>query len=689
MGANVKSVTTKIHTQLKLSSLSKAVSTLFDSPFPFHTSLYASLFQLCAAKRAIVETRKLESHLITFNPTPPFFLLNRAIECYGKCASLDDARELFDEMPHRDGGSWNALISAYALNGSSQEAVTAFLGMMRDGFLWNEVSFASILKCSSGAALDVRFAMGVHGVVIKYGYSSNVIISSSIVDVYGKGGLLNDARRMFDEIPDPNEVSWNVIIKRCYDMGEEAEAIVLFFEMVRQNAVMPLTFTASNTLCACTRISVFNEGMQIHGFAVKINLVDTLVVSGSLINMYAKCGDLQSARRVFNQPNAKDLINWTSIVTAYATNGRTQEARELFDKMPERNIVSYNAMLAGYTNNKKYIDGLEIMEIIQLASKANICIDQVTIGLALTICAGLLDVNLGRQVHGYVYRHRFNDNLAVGNGLLNMYGKCGDLRSCRAWFYQMSHERNDVSWNSILTSHACHKRSEEVMMVIRKMLEETPPHKHTLATILAACANIFALDVSKQIHAFLVRNGYEIDIVMKGALVDCYSKCRCIVYALTVFKETTLHDMILYNSMILGCCHNLKGDVAIDLFEMLKSEGLKPDYTTFQGVLLACVYEGWVELGREYFDAMIKDYCVIPRLEHYELMIELYAKYGYVGELENFVNNMHFDPTASMLKRVFDACRHYRHKRLGKWAADRLNELNPSVPFRFELMDHR
>lgn len=682
MGANVKTITNKIFAHLKLNSLSKAVSILFESPVPFDFSLYASLFNLCASRRAVVETRKVESHLLTFNLTPPIFLLNRAIEAYGKCECMDDARELFDEMPQRDGGSWNALISAYAHNGFAEEALGVFLDMKKEGFSWNEISFASVLGCC-GSLLEIYFAKGIHGLILKYGFCGNVIIGSSIVDVYGKGGFLSDARRMFDELCNPNEVSWNVIIRRHYDMGEERMAVLLFFEMIRRNDVMPLSFTAANCLRACSKISAINEGMQIHGFAIKTNLVDSLVVSGSLIDMYAKHGDLETAHSVFNLPKARDLINWTSIVTAYAANGRTEEARKLFNEMPERNVVSWNAMLAGYTHFHKWEDALEF---VYLTCKKNIEIDHVTIMLILSTCAGLLDVELGKQVHAFVYRRLFNSNLFVGNALLNMYGKCGDLRSCRAWFYQMSHLRDAVSWNSILTTHARHKRSEEVMMVIWKMLEETPPNKHTLATILAACANIFSLESSKQIHGFLVRHDYDMDIVINGALIDAYSKCRCLNYALVVFKATASRDLILYNSMILGCCHNQRGDIALELFEMLKSEGLKPDNITFQGVLHAAICEGRVELGRRYFDAMISEYCVIPRLEHYESMIELYCRYGFMGELENFVKEMPFEPTAAMLIRVFDACHDYRCERFGKWTADRLNGLNPSVPFRFELV---
>ncbi|KAL4578639.1 hypothetical protein LXL04_014766 [Taraxacum kok-saghyz] len=683
MGTNARTLTNTIFTYLKLNDLSKAVSTLYKSTVPFDFSLYASIFNQCASRRAIVEARKVESHLITYNRTPPIFLLNRAIEVYGKCGCLRDAVELFDEMPERDGGSWNALISAYTRNGLAHEALELFVDMKKDGFQWNEISFANAVGCC-GSLLEISFGKGIHGLVVKYGFSTNVIIASSIIDVYGKCRFLSDAKRMFDELRDPNEVSWNVIIRRHYDMGKEKEAILLFFEMVRRNDVTPLSHTISNVLRACSKISALNEALQIHAFAIRRYIVNTLVVSGSLIDMYAKHGDPDSAHKIFNHPNARDLVNWTSMVTAYASNGRIEDARELFDEMPERNIVSWNTMLAGYTRHHRWEDALEI---IYQTSKSNITIDHVTIMLTLTTCSGLLSLELGKQVHGYVYRHSFTSNLFISNALLNMYGKCGDLRSCRFWFNQMSHLRDTVSWNSILTSHARHQRSEEVMKVIWKMLEETPPHQHTLATILAACANIFALNQTKQIHAFLIRNGYDIDIVTKGSLIDAYSKCRYLTSAIMVFKQTSPRDrdLFLYNSMILGCCHNSRGDLAIDLFERMKDEGLKPDNTTFQGVLLGCVCEGRVELGREYFEGMSSEYCVIPRLEHYELMIELYGRFGFMGELEKFVNEMPFDLTEKMLIRVFDACHAYRCEKFGKWAVDRLNEMNSSVSYRFEL----
>jgi len=147
----------------------------------------------------------------------------------------------------------------------------------------------------------------------------------------------------------------------------------------------------------------------------------------------------------------------------------------------------------------------------------------------------------------------------------------------------------------------------------------------------------------------MIRNSYEKDIVIRGALVDMCSKCRCLEYAFTAFKEVVLWDVILWNSIIFGCSHNRRGRVILELFGLMEEEGVKADHVTFQGILLACIYEGLVELGTQYFNSMSNEYYVMPRLEHYECVIELYSRYGHINELEKFIKMMPFEPTIPML----------------------------------------
>jgi pentatricopeptide repeat protein len=679
---SAKALTKTIITHLEAGRLREAVSVLFATPVPLSYPLYAHLFRICSINQAIVEVRKVESHLVTFSPTAPVFLLNRAIEAYGKCGCLVDARGLFEEMPQRDGGSWNAMITAYAQGGCPEKALSLFSEMNRSGVFASEVTFASVLG-SCGAVLALFLLRQIHGLIIKYGFSGNVILESSLVDVYGKCQFINDARRMFDEIKNPTAVSWNVIVRRYLEMGDGKEAVFMFFRMFR-SAVRPLNFTFSNAVIACSSISALGEGMQIHGVAIKMGFENDEVVSSSLMDMYVKCGKLENARGVFEQPGSKDLISWTSIVSAYAMSGKTGEARELFDQMPERNVISWNAMLAGYTRSLQWEEALNFVFLMRNSTKD---IDHVTLGLILNVCAALSDVEVGKQVHAFVYRNGFLSNLVVGNALLDMYGKCGNLRSARVWFYQICQWRDSVSWNALLTSYARHGLSEQAMTIFSEMQWETRPSKFTFGTLLAACANTFALEHGKQIHGFMIRHGYEMDIVIRGVLVDMYSKCRCLEYALTVFKETASRDLILWNSLIFGCCHNQRGREILELFGLMEEEGIKPDHVTFQGILLACTYEGLVELGTRYFNSMSNEYCVMPRLEHYECMIELYSRSGHMDELENFVKSMAFEPTVPMLTRVFHACRKYGYLRLGEWAAERLSELNPSIPLKFQIMD--
>ncbi|XP_052203438.1 pentatricopeptide repeat-containing protein At3g26540 [Diospyros lotus] len=669
---NTKALTRSIADHLNAGHLREAVSVLFNSLVPFPFSLYSRLFKLCAAKRAIVEARKVESHLVSSSERPPIFMLNRAIETYGKCGCLEDARELFDEMPQRDGGSWNAMIAAYSQCGCAVRALDLFLRMNRSGISANEITFASVLG-SCAAILALVLSRQIHGLIVKRGFSGNVILESSLVDVYGKCQAMSDARRVFDQIQYPNAVSWNVIVRRYLDAGREREAVLMFFEMMRVNA-KPLCFTVSASLIACSRISAIKEGIQIHGVAIKINAEENEIVLSSLLHMYFSCEDLESAYRIFGLSDSKSLINCTTMVSGFAKTGRTQEARKLFNEMKEQSVITWNAMLTGYT---RFSQWEEALDFIFLMMKESEDIDYVTLGLILNVCAGLSDVELGKQVHGFIYRHGFHYNLFVGNALLSMYGKCGNLRSASVWFCEMSHWRDKVSWNTLLTTYARHGLSNEAMEVFREMQGETMPNKFTFGTLLAACANIFALEQGRQIHGFMIRNGYDMDLVIRGALVDMYSKCRSLDYALKVFKEAVPRDVILWNSIILGCCHNKRGQDVLELFGLMEKEGINPDHVTFQGILLACIFDGCVEAGRQYFNSISTKYGIIPRLEHYECMIELYGRYGFMDELEDFVKTMPFDPTAPMLTRVFDACREHKHLKLGEWAADQLNKLNP------------
>nr|UPT48427.1 pentatricopeptide repeat protein AaPPR65 [Agave angustifolia] len=661
-------------------NLTQAISILKSTTSSFAPAIYIRLLNLCSAKKNIVEARRVESHIVsTSSPSPPIFLLNRAIETLAGLGSLSDARELFDEMPDRNTGSYNTIISAYVRDGKPEGALYLFSRMNSVGLRYTDVTFASVLRaCSNVYEFDL--AQQVHGLIEKYGFCENLILGTALVDVYGKCLAMGDARRVFESIVEPNEVCWNVIVRRYLESGRGEEAMLMFFRMIGEG-FKPLNHTVSHALKACSSVVALEGGRRVHGVVVKIGYEGDNVVESSLMDMYLKCGVVEDACRIFDNSPSKNVFLWTSMINGYIECGGVDVAMVLFNEMPERNVVTWNSLLKGYVKLSQWEQGLAFFHRMRRETKE---IDDVTLGSVLNVCAGMLDLGLGKQIHGFAYRHGFTANLFFSNALLDMYTKCGNLRSAAHWFFQMASLRDRVSWNSLLSGYARNGRSEKALEAFRLMIQlETKPNEKTLSAILVACANVFALEFGKQIHGYMFRNGFE-DVVTRAVLVDMYSKCNLIEYAIKVFEGDSTRDIVLCNSMILGSAYNGRGEYGLKLFERMKEEDIKPDNITFTGVLLSCIGEGFVNLGQSYFTSMVAEYGVIPQVEHYECMIELLGKHGFMIDLEDFIHKMPFEPTVSMWVRIFDCCREFGNARLGERAARCINESNPAVPVRFE-----
>ncbi|XP_052154112.1 pentatricopeptide repeat-containing protein At3g26540 [Oryza glaberrima] len=653
------------------------------------SAVYASLLRLATSHRSLAAARRIATHLASstapstshsFTATSTF-LFNRAVESLAACGSLTDARKLFDAMPRRDGGSWNAIISAYSRGEEPTEAISLFSAMNSRGVRPKDVTLASVLGCCA-ECLDLRGARQLHGHIAKRDFQSNVILGTALVDVYGKCFALSEARRAFDGIPKPNDISWNVIIRRYLLAGMGDMAIDMFFRMVWAG-VSPLVYTVSQALLACRDNGALEEGRRIHTFVLRHGYEQHVHVRSSVVDMYAKCGAIDLAQRLFNLAPVKDIVMSTSIVSGLASCGRITDAKRVFEGMEEHNLVSWNAMLTGYVRSMDLTSALQLFQQMRQETKE---LDAVTLGCVLNACTGLLDLGKGEEVHTFAFKSGFIGYPFLKNALLRMYSKCGCLRSAeRLLLFEMGSERDSYSWNSLISGYERHSMSEAALHALSEMHYEATPNQSTFSSALAACANIFLLNHGKQIHAYMIRNGYVIDDILRSALIDMYSKCRLFDYSMRIFEAGPSQDVILWNSMIFGCAYNGKGEYGLELFFEMSKQGITPDSVTFLGALVSCISEGHVGLGRSYFTQMTDEYNIVPRIEHYECMIELLGKHGYMVELEDFIGHMPFEPTTAMWLRIFDCCREYGNRKLGERAAQCINDSNPLTPVRFEI----
>ncbi|CAD6260832.1 unnamed protein product [Miscanthus lutarioriparius] len=650
-------------------------------------SLYASLLRLATSRRSLAAARRVASHLASSSSSSPStsisstptFLFNRAIESLAACGSLADAREMFDAMPRRDGGSWNAIISASSRAGHPAEALSLFADMNSLGIRPKDVTLASVLACCA-ECLDLRGAQQLHGHMAKRDFQSNVILGTALVDVYGKCLVLTDARRVFDGILQPNDISWNVIIRRYLLAGMGDMAVHMFFRMVWAG-VRPLVYTVTHAMLACRDNGALKEGRCIHTFVLRHGYEHHVHVRSSVVDMYAKCGDIDAAQRLFNLAPKKDVVMSTSVVSGLAACGRFADAKRVFDGMEQHNLVSWNAMLTGYVKSMDLTGALDLFQQMRHETKE---LDVVTLGSVLNACTGLLDLGKGEELHALALKFGLFSYPFLMNALVRLYSKCGCLRNAeRLLLFEMGSERDRFSWNSLISGYERHSMSEAALHALREMQSEAKPSQSTFSSALAACANIFLLNHGKQIHAYMIRNGYDIDDILQSALVDMYSKCRLFDYSSRIFELGLSNDVILWNSMIFACAYNSKGDYGLELFDEMRKQGIRPDSVTFLGALVSCISEGHVGLGRSYFTLMTDEYSIVPRIEHYECMIELLGKHGYMVELEDFMDHMPFEPTTAMWLRIFDCCREYGNSKLGERAAQRINDSKPLTPVVF------
>ncbi|GJV81152.1 pentatricopeptide repeat-containing protein [Tanacetum coccineum] len=246
------------------------------------------------------------------------FLANNMINMYGKCGCLSYARQLFDEMPQRDLVTWNSILAAYGsgceVDGGNAEK--------------DEVTLATTAKACA-FIVSLKLGRQVHCYAMKLGVASDLYLSSSLVDMYIKCGDMVDAYQIFQAIPSPDDVVWTSMISGCVDNGDEDRALVIYHKM-RQSGVLPDEYTFATLIKACSCSTALEQGRQIHANAIKSNYVLDTYVSTSLIDFYAKCGNIEESFWLFKRTRVENIVLWNAMLVGLAQYGHGKEALDLF-----------------------------------------------------------------------------------------------------------------------------------------------------------------------------------------------------------------------------------------------------------------------------------------------------------------------------------------------------------------------
>eukprot|EP01018_Ginkgo_biloba_P013215 Gb_00776 [translate_table: standard] len=444
--------------------------------------------------------------------------------------------------------------------------------------------------------------------------------------------------------PETNDVSLDICEKiREFCKEEKFEEALEIFHLMQHRAIRVDIDTYALLLQGCIAMKAVEEGRRIHDHMVETGVKADIYLSTKLVIMYAKSGRLLSARQLFDKIPERNLVSWNVIIAGYARHGQSDEALRLFYEMVE-----------------------EDMEL-----------DEYTFATVLRACAAQAEIKAGKQVHAYIIKMELQTHVYVGSALIDMYAKCGRIEDARQAFDRMSN-KNVVSWNAMIAGYAQHGFGEEALSLFYQMqLAGMKVDHFTFATVIRVCAGLASLEQGKQVHAGIVRCGYELDIVLGSALVDLYSKWGRVEDARQVFDKMRKKNIISWNAMIAGYGNHGRGKDALQLFEQMQREGIKPNHVTFLAILSACSYSGLLNEGWHLFDCMDRDYGITPRAMHYACMVEILGRAGRLDDAYHFINNVPIKPSANMWGTLLSACRIHVNTELGKIAAERLFDLEP------------
>eukprot|EP01018_Ginkgo_biloba_P012485 Gb_18788 [translate_table: standard] len=661
------------------------------------TSTYICLLQVCIKKKSLSEGKLVHAHM-NERGFMPDRLLTTLVNMYAKCGGLVDARRVFNGVPKRDAFSWNVMIAAYTKYGFPEEALVLFHQMRRTGVQPNQFTFSSVLPACADL-VDLKEGMEIHEEIIRDGFESDVFVGNVLVDMYVKCGSIENARHLFDKMPQRDVISWTAMIAAYSRHAHSEEALVLFCQMQR-TGIQPNQFTFASVLTACSNLAALEQGMEIHKEIIRSGFQIDVFVGSSLVEMYAKCGIIEKACNLFDRMPQRDAVSWNTMIAGYTQNGLVDEALKVFQAMPKPDVVSWNVMIAGYTQNGQ---GVEALNLFQQMQQTGVNPDSRTFASVLPACANLATLEQGMEIHEQIITNGFHSDAFVESALVDMYAKCGSIEKARRVFDKM-HQRNTISWTVMIAGYTNNGLVDQALKIFQEMpkpdvvswtamiagyvqngqgadalklfqqmqLAGVKPNSNTFASILPACANLASLEQAMEIHEDIIRSGFQSDVFVESALLDMYAKCGKIKMAHNLFVKMHQRSGVSWTAMIAGYAMHGCSKEALELFEQMQYSGIKPNQVTLLCVLSACRHAGLVDEGRQYFDCMSKYYHITPAMEHYACMVDLLGRAGRLDEAQEFINKMPIKPDATVWSCLLGACRIYSNIELGEHAAKHL-----------------
>ncbi|KAL5710621.1 hypothetical protein ACHQM5_021162 [Ranunculus cassubicifolius] len=418
------------------------------------TTALARVIQTYAKTKQLTKGKQLHAQLICKGYQPCIFVSNHLLNMYSKCGQLNYAHNLFDKMPQRNIVSWTAMVSGFSQNKMFSEAMKMFSMMRVAGETPTQFALSNVVQVSACLG-SLELGRQLHSLSLRMGFCFELFVGSNLGDMYSKCGALVDGLRVFEEMPNKDEVSWTAMIDGFTKNGNFVEALSAFKKMASEGITIDQHVFCS-TLGACAGLKVSSFGKCLHSWIVKVGFDLEVFVENALTDMYSKIGDMESASRVFGiNSDSRDVISCTSLIDGYVEKNEIDKALTVFLELKRQRIEP----------------------------------NEFTFSSLIKACANEAALEQGTQLHAQVIKSHLDKDCFVSSVLVDMYGKCGLLESSTQIFDRVK-DPTDIAWNSLMGVFAQHGLGKETIRIFDRMIcKGVKPNEITFVNLLRGCSH--------------------------------------------------------------------------------------------------------------------------------------------------------------------------------------------------------
>lgn len=543
----------------------------------------------------------------------------------------------------------------------------------------------NLVQCYSSSFPDIN-PQAYHSTLIKTGSTHLLHLVNYLLTLYLRNKENSDsqyATKLFDEIPERDVRTWTILISGFSRCGRHRIALDYFTEMQNAGIVSPNAFTLSNVLKCCTCVhGGLRMGKAIHGWILRTGIHADIALQNAVLDHYSKFRMFGYVKRFFELMDDRDSTSWNIVMAASLSKGGMEESLDFFWRLPIKSVSSWNTIIDGLLQHGFEGNALELLyDMVKVGALFN----RVTFSISLVLASSLKNLELGRQIHGQLLRTGINDDSFASTSLLDMYCKCGKMDKASMIFQELQLKcSNDdlmartVSWSTMIAGYVQHGMIKDALVHFSSMIhEQIEVDLFTLTTMVSASANTALLELGQQIHARTLKLGHGHDIILCSSVIDMYAKCGKLDDAWSVFRQTQTRNVVIWSVMISSYAMHGWGKEAIQLFQLMQNEGIRPNGVSFIGLLTACSHAGLIEDGCKYFKMMIDVYGIQPGIEHFACMVDLFGRAGRLKEMKDFVNENGIQHVREVWKTFVSSCWLHKNVEMTNWVSKKLLELDP------------